>query len=91
MPLKNDSTRTICNSIRELYRHVLRTHKLIAEYKRNGMKFNIPDEEDLIRHIYVSAKKMNAKLMEYSQGIAYTEDQKKKAYAELDLIKKEFA
>jgi len=47
------SKRGICEAIRELYRRIL-------------TKDNIADEEELIKYIYVSAKKMNKKLLEYN-------------------------
>lgn len=65
--------RAICENIRELYRYLV----------KEGI-----DADDLIRDIYIAAKKMNAKLEEYRNGTRYVVQEEKWAN-ELTNIKKE--
>ena len=87
--MHSDHTRNICSAVRELYRRILKTHELIAAHRKNGAEFNIPDEEELILYIYLSAKRMQNKLIEYKTGAKPVDDESKHK-RELLLIKQEY-
>lgn len=77
--LQSSATRTICESLRELYLRIL-------EYKNDdGFK----DMEELLKFAYVSAKKMNKQLVKYAKGTEDMHDTEDKWLGQLEEVRRE--
>jgi hypothetical protein len=74
--LNESQTRTICTAIRELYPLVLRLKD--------------SDAEELVKYIYISAKKMNHRLREYANLSNDTHDTEERWINQLSVVKGEY-